>query len=282
MTIELTAHRGHTQGNADFSVHSIDLHARGVHGSPVIMLDDFRVKGRPFQPHPHAGFSAVTYVFEDSPGGLRSGDSLGNDILVGPGGIVWTQAGRGVMHHEVPAHQDRQLHGAQIFVNLSAHNKLLEPQTLWLDGPSVPEWKNDQGDRVRVVVGRFGALVSPLAPAEEFTLLDLEIQGQMDLEIRPEQHAFLYVSSGNASLSPTARQPTLDLLSGQAASVRGSGTLTVHSSTSARLLFLAGPQLYEPIVRSGPFIMNTRKEIADAAERYEAGHMGHLSPLPND
>src|SRR5208337_4600014 len=102
------------QGNSAFSVQSVDLHALGDWASPVAALDHFRVRGRPFPPHPHAGFSAVTYVLEDSKAALRSRDSLGDDVVVGPGGIVWTEAGRGVMHEELPASDD-ELHGLQIF-----------------------------------------------------------------------------------------------------------------------------------------------------------------------
>jgi redox-sensitive bicupin YhaK (pirin superfamily) len=84
--------------------------------------DEFRVTGRPFPPHPHAGFSAVTYVLEDSEGKLRSRDSLGNDLVTGPGGIVWTQAGSGLIHEELPADSNRELHAVQVFVNLSSRN----------------------------------------------------------------------------------------------------------------------------------------------------------------
>lgn len=80
-----------------FSMKNIDLHKLGEHASPLVVLDDFRLRGRPFAPHPHAGFSAVTYVFEDSQAGLRGRTSLGNDLVIGPGGIVWTQAGSGVI-----------------------------------------------------------------------------------------------------------------------------------------------------------------------------------------
>ena len=83
---------------SNFSVKRIELHELGERASPVVVLDDFRVRDRPFPPHPHAGFSAVTHVFEDSQSGLRSRSSLGDDAVVGPGGIVWTQAGSGVIH----------------------------------------------------------------------------------------------------------------------------------------------------------------------------------------
>ena len=98
----VVATRARGEGSA-FSIRSIDLEALGDVGSPVALLDDFRVSGRPFGPHPHAGFSAVTYVFEDSPGSLRSRDSLGDDLVVDPGGLVWTLAGSGVLHEEIPA-----------------------------------------------------------------------------------------------------------------------------------------------------------------------------------
>jgi redox-sensitive bicupin YhaK (pirin superfamily) len=90
------------------------------------------------RPHPQAGFCAVTYVLEDSQGAVRSRDSLGNDVIMGPGGIVWTQAGSGVIHHEFPADNDRELHGIQIFVNLSAKDKLAAPRVLRLAGNEVP------------------------------------------------------------------------------------------------------------------------------------------------
>ena len=102
----------------------IDLVALGVYGSPLAVLDDFRVQELPFSAHPHAGFAAVTYVFEDSASGVRSRTSTGADLVVGAGGIVWTQAGSGVIHEEVPAERGRELHGLQLFVNLSSKNKL--------------------------------------------------------------------------------------------------------------------------------------------------------------
>ncbi len=74
----------------------VDLDTLGVPASPVAVLDDFRVPGLPFSPHPHAGFAAVTYVFEDSPGDLRSRASSGADLTVGPGGSSGRQNRRSV------------------------------------------------------------------------------------------------------------------------------------------------------------------------------------------
>jgi hypothetical protein len=90
-----------------FSANSIGLHDLDERASPAAVLDDFRVRGRPFGPHPHAGFSALTY---------------------GPGGIVWFQAARGAMHREFPAEQGRELHGAQVFVKLGGKDKFIAPR----------------------------------------------------------------------------------------------------------------------------------------------------------
>src|SRR5271165_3647580 len=123
------------------SLQYLDLDALEVAAAPLAVLDDFRVTGMPFSPHPHAGFAAVTYVLEDSPGDLRSRASTGADLVVGPGGIVWTHAGSGVVHEEVPAEPGRELHGVQIFVNLSAKNKLTPARVLHLEPGEVPEWQ---------------------------------------------------------------------------------------------------------------------------------------------
>ena len=104
---------------SSFSAQALDLAPLGDLKSSVLVCDDFRVSGRPFPLHPHAGFVAATYVFPDSAGRLRSRDSLGNDIVVGAGGLVWTHAGSGIVHHETPA-DTGELHGLQLFVNLTS------------------------------------------------------------------------------------------------------------------------------------------------------------------
>ena len=260
-----------------FSLKAIDLSEVADWASPVTVLDDFRVRGQPFSPHPHAGFSAVTYVFEDSEGSLRSRDSLGNDVVVCPGGIVWTEAGSGVIHQEVPA-DDRELHGLQLFVNLSAKNKLVEPRMLRLQGNEVREWWHAGGDRVRVVVGSFEGVSSPLIPAEPFTFLDVTLQREITFNIPAAYNALVYVLEGVVAIGAAGREQKI--IRGHALALHGGGArVRLEAVGSAHAIVLSGPEIREPMVVDGPFIMNEQAQVEAAAARYRAGKMGQLAPL---
>jgi redox-sensitive bicupin YhaK (pirin superfamily) len=269
---------GRVHAHGHFTTNSFHLHTHGEATSPFIVLDEFRVRGRPFPPHPHAGFSAVTYVFEDSGSGLRVRDSLGNDVVVQPGGLVWTQAGQGVMHQEAASDPGHELHGAQIFINLSAQHKLLPAQTLWLDAPAVPQWSSGAGDRVRVLAGSFGQLTSALTPAEETTLLDISLRNGLELPCGPGCSAVLYVVSGEVRVSDSG----IELASGQAAAFQGEGRISVHAlSPDAHVFFMEGSSLRETLVINGPFIMNSQQQISEAVGRFQSGSFGDLAPLPD-
>jgi redox-sensitive bicupin YhaK (pirin superfamily) len=267
------------QGDNDFSIRSIDLQSLGTAASPVVVLDNFRVRGRPFPPHPHAGFSAVTYVFEDSRGDLRSRDSLGNDFVTGPGGVVWTQAGRGVIHEELPARGDRELHGLQLFVNLKSQNKLSSPKVFRLTSKEVPEWQSGAGDRVRVVVGSFEDASSPLVPVEPFILLDVTLQREISFHLQQGYNAIVYVLGGEIVASAENRRQ--HVAGGQALALRGDGLVRFETMLRAHLVILSGAEIPEPVVIEGSFIVNDVAEIELALARYRAGQMGHLLPAPD-
>jgi len=265
------------RGSGAFSVRSFKLEELGPQASPLFVVDDFRVRAHVFGPHPHAGFSAVTYVFEDSVGSLRSRDSLGNDVVVGPGGIVWTQAGRGALHEEMPAQPGRELHGLQFFVNLSAHNKMIEPRVLWLQPSEVPEWRSPAGDRVRVVVGAYEDVSSPLVPAEPFTLLDVELRDQLFFDLPAGCNALVYTIGGTVRMLAGGHDREVRIKHMLALS--GEGRVAFAAREAARFLILSGLDLREPAIGNGPFLMSDRGQLNDAIERYQRGEMGNLEPL---
>jgi redox-sensitive bicupin YhaK (pirin superfamily) len=251
-----------------------------VPASPIAVLDDFRVDGLPFSPHPHAGFAAVTYVLEDSRGGVRSRASLGVDLVVGPGGIVWTQAGSGVVHEEIPAVPGRELHGLQIFVNLSSKNKLTAPRVLHLEPGEVPQWRGGAGDRVAVVVGSLDGISSPLVPAEPFTLLDAHLRHEISLPVPAAHNTVVYALTGTVMVRADGHQQ--DVGGGDALALHGSGgRVTFAAPNPAHFLILSGAQIRDPVVAEGNFIMNEPSQIEAAVARYRTGAMGHLEPLPH-
>ncbi|MEN3812383.1 pirin family protein [Chromobacterium piscinae] len=96
---------------------------------PFLMLDEFRsdnpddyIAG--FPSHPHRGFETITYMLA---GRMRHRDNAGNEGLLGPGGVQWMTAGRGIVHSELPEQEDGLMHGFQLWLNLPAERKLCEP-----------------------------------------------------------------------------------------------------------------------------------------------------------
>jgi len=267
--------RRHSSGGI-FALNTIDLDRLEGLAAPLALLDDFLVSGAPFGPHPHAGFSAITYVLEDSPVGLRSRDSLGNDLIVRPGGIVWLQAGRGAQHQEIPAIPGLPLHGAQIYVNLSARNKLVAPRTFYLQPEDVPVWTNNSGDRVRILVGSFDNVASPLRPEEPYRILDIHLASGIDIPLGKDDNTVVYVLGGEALLHIDGE--TTPLTATTAIALSGTAHLRI-TGTGAQVLALSGPALNEPVYADGPFIMNDEAGIRSAIQRFRSGQMGQLAPV---
>jgi redox-sensitive bicupin YhaK (pirin superfamily) len=260
----------------EFCAYSLGRHNLGADIDPFIQLDHFYMGAPIFAPHPHAGFSAVTYLFEDSAGSVQNRDSLGDRALIHPGDLHWTQAGSGMIHEEVPSTPGTICHGAQIFVNLAAKHKWSPPVALHLDAAQVPEYAIPTGGKVRVVVGAAFGLESPLQPLTPVTLLDVMLppQGKIVHTLPSSHHAFVHVIQGSGEFgAERSRLETLDA----ALLESGSETVTVQATDRGLHYLLGiGEPLNEPIVSQGPFVMNTAEEIQRAISAYQSGQMGRL------
>jgi hypothetical protein len=202
-------------------------------------------------------------------------------VVTGPGGIVWTQTGSSLIHEELPAESDRELHGLQIFVNLSSKNRLAAPQMLRLEAHQVPEWRSEDGDRVRVLVGSFRGISSALIPLEPFHLLDVELQGEISFDLQSAYNAVVYVVDGSVRVLADGRRQALS--GGNAVALYGTGGLvTVEALLPTHVVMLSSAAIDEPLVVHGSFIMNTRSQINAAIARYQSGEMGYLAPFSND
>jgi len=261
---------------ASFAAARLDLAALGEFVNPVVGLDHFRMRGPTFQPHPHAGFSAISYMFEDSVGAMRNRDSVGHDFVAGPGDVIWTQAGSGVVHDEFPAVTGHEVHGIQLFVNLQSAHKTLPPVVFWVRKEDIPVVGDTDGNRIRVVVGEYEGRYSPLVPAEPFLLLDGVWRKADVLRVPGDWNIILYLLTGELDLSVDGKR--VHIAGGQALGLRSddAASIELDPDSPSHMLVLAGPAVREPMVSHGPFIMNSSEQISDAVRRFNAGEMGRL------
>jgi redox-sensitive bicupin YhaK (pirin superfamily) len=244
---------------------------------PVVMLDHFHMSAPTFDPHPHAGISAVTYMFEDSASPHVNYDSLGNLGPIHPGDLHWFVAGRGAVHTEQPEGKNPHVHALQIFVNLPAGKKLIDPHAVHVDSVDIPEI-HAAGVRVRVVTGESQEVRSPAVLPEPFTLLDgfLEADGVFEHSVPAGWNAMIYAVQGRLNLSAGGVAMSQVLQEASALGIGGATTLRLAAAGSAHFVILSGPALNEPLVKHGPFVMNTQEQMNDRLQAYQRGEFGRL------
>ncbi len=245
---------------------------------PFVNLDDFMMSQPTFPPHPHAGFSAVTYLFEDSGGAFINRDSLGDISRIEPGAMHWTQAAHGMMHEEVPEVPGQACHGLQMFVNLKEAHKGAKPAAFHLSAADIPELRPDNGIRIRVLAGTLNGAASPLTELlTPVTFLDVHLAPNAVVELpAPRQHtAFVFVVDGAGRVDQT------EVTAHAAVLLASDGDLVrvVAGPEGMHLLFGEGAPIGEPVVFGGPFLMTRAEDIFAAKQRFTRGEMGRLEPL---
>jgi len=248
---------------------------------PVVMLDHFHMSAPTFAPHPHAGISAVTYLFEDSTGPHINYDSLGNNIPIYPGDIHWFVAGRGAVHNEQPEDDNSHVHALQIFINLPASKKMIAPYAVHADAADIPEYLA-HGIRVRVVTGEYRGLRSPAVLPEPFTLLDVFLSADTIFEysLPAGWNAFVYCVQGAVSLSADTDtySDLLILKETNAVGIGGDATsLRLATENIAHFVILSGPSLNEPLLKHGPFVMNTQEQMNQTITNFKNGIFGQIT-----
>jgi len=242
---------------------------------PFLMLDEFRsdnpgdyIAG--FPPHPHRGFETVTYMLA---GRMRHRDSAGNEGLLGPGGVQWMTAGRGVIHSEMPEQEEGLMHGFQLWINLPAARKMIPAAYQDIPAANIPHLQLENGTQVKVIAGEYASQPGSIQQPDTAPLyLDVQLPpGQsLDVAIPAGHNAFLYLYQGSL-LAPVTQQV---IAAGHMAVLSNAGDgVTLSSEEGARVLVLAGKPLQESIAQYGPFVMNTRAELEQAFEDYQQGRL---------
>jgi hypothetical protein len=241
---------------------------------PFLMLDEFGsddpeswIAG--FPEHPHRGFETVTIMLE---GRVKHADSVGNKGTLEAGDVQWMTAGRGIIHSEMPERAAGRLRGFQLWANLPGKLKMSAPRYQDIPAARIASVESS-GAAVRVIAGEaFGAkgAAGTLIPVR---LLDVAIAADATFEIDvPDSHScFIYVYDG-AVRGPDRAGKTRELAKGELAVLDGSGGVRLTTgSAGAKLLFADGEPIREPVARYGPFVMNTREELAKAFDDYSRG-----------
>ncbi len=237
---------------------------------PFLMLDEFKnddpdayVAG--FPEHPHRGFETVSYMKQ---GKMRHRDSVGNEGVIADGGVQWMTAGRGIIHAEIPEQSEGLLWGYQLWVNLPAEHKMVAPRYQDIQAEGIPE-VHKEGVDVLIMAGHWdgvegashtlwpvGYLDVKLAPGATFT---------HKLSSTANAMAFVYEGQANSG-GRQANDHQLAILSREE-----EGVNITAGDQGCGMLFMWGEPIGEPVAKMGPFVMNTREELFQAAEDFRAG-----------
>lgn len=249
--------------------------------SPFLLLDHVgpavftpTEKRRGVGQHPHRGFETVTIVYE---GELEHHDSTGNGGTIGAGDVQWMTAAAGILHEEYHsqkfAKEGGVLHMAQLWVNLPAKDKLLEPRYQTILNASIPNIKlpNDSGN-LRIIAGSYQSESGPSKTFTPINVWDIKLNAgkKLILDVTEGQTAALVILKGAIKIN------AVDIVSENAFVIfeREASQLQLETDVDSIILFLGGTPLNEPVVAYGPFVMNTQEEIKKAMSDFQQGLFG--------
>ncbi|EEG9608931.1 pirin family protein [Salmonella enterica] len=226
--------------------------------------------------HAHRGFETVTIVYS---GEVEHRDSTGRGGVIGPGDVQWMTAGAGILHEEFHSdaftRQGGELEMVQLWVNLPMKDKMTTPAYQSITQDIIPTVTlPDDAGTMRVIAGRYEEAKGPADTFSPLNVWDMRLLRDRQLTLsQPEGWSTaLVVLKGNITLNGTTsvNEAQLVVLSQQGK------TLHFETSSDASVLLLSGKPLNEPIVGYGPFVMNTKQEIAEAVRDFNSGRFGQI------
>jgi redox-sensitive bicupin YhaK (pirin superfamily) len=246
---------------------------------PFLLLDDFHssnpdeyIKGFPW--HPHRGIETITYVLY---GKVEHGDSMGNKGTISSGDIQWMTAGSGIIHQEMPKGQeDGLMWGFQLWANLPASHKMMDPRYQEIKRQQVPEITLGGGVKVKIICGEIKGQKGPV----QDIVIDPEY---LDITVPPESSfrhfvkrghkAFAYVIEGEGYYDEDPGASPFGKVGAESLVIFDDGDEVVISTKdkAMRALFVSGKPIGETVAWHGPIVMNTREELRIAFEEYEKG-----------
>ncbi|HQQ98061.1 MAG TPA: pirin family protein [Cyclobacteriaceae bacterium] len=227
-------------------------------------------------PHPHRGFSPVTFIFQ---GGVHHRDSRGNDSIVYAGGAQWMNAGMGIIHSERPTDDIHEIGGRQeiiqLWINTPANHKMDQPAYFPLSAEDAPRYTNTDGSVTGTIFS--GSVLGLKGPIPSQAVVNaatfiLKKGGRLELPVPPSHNTLMYLLDGKLTVEGFGLVEGLHLIH---FNNDGDG-IAVGALEDTRVLFLSGEPLDEEVVSYGPFVMNNQTQIMEAMRDYQMGKMGVL------
>ena len=255
----------------------------GKQMSPFLMLDyagpaEFpsTTERKGVGSHPHRGFETVTIVYE---GEVAHKDSTGQGGIIGPGDVQWMTAGSGILHEEFHsegfAKDGGTLNMVQLWVNLPAKLKMTKPGYQAILDKQIPAIHLTNGaGQARIIAGEFDGQQGPAHTFTPMNVIDLKLKkGLTSIPVPEGWNASLVVLKGRveAGKEVVAKDAQMLMFSNQ-----GQG-IEVNVLEDSTALLLSGEPIDEPIVGYGPFVMNTKEEIAQAMQDFNSGSFGRIA-----
>jgi redox-sensitive bicupin YhaK (pirin superfamily) len=216
-----------------------------------------------FPSHPHRGFETVSYLLD---GAIRHKDNAGNEGVLEAGGVQWMTAGSGIVHSEMPEQHHGLLQGFQLWVNLPADSKMTAPAYQEFSAEQIPVEQMNAGGTIKVIAGKtnVGTVGPVINDYVRPTYLDVALPADQTFEQAVEHgdNAFIYVISGSVSL-PGPRKD--DVIETHQLGILDMGErIQLKANKDSRFLLVSATPLNEPVVRGGPFVMNTQAQLEQA------------------
>ncbi|GKS70116.1 hypothetical protein W03_21200 [Nitrosomonas sp. PY1] len=217
-----------------------------------------------FPSHPHRGFSTFTYMID---GLMKHQDSMGNSGVLGPGSAQWMKAASGIIHSEMPEQQNGLLRGFQLWINLPSMSKMDQPEYQEFPEDAFPIVETPNY-RLKVLIGHYARAQSPIEDSlTEVVHFDVQVNPgkQFHHVFSADNNSFAYVFEGTGHIDTQhisthslivfdSEENILDFVAG---------------SEGARMIVASGKPIEEPIMRHGPFVMNTREQIDRAMRDFQ-------------
>ena len=238
---------------------------------PFLIMAEDKMKKGAFDHHPHRGIETVTYMID---GVLKHKDNLGNEGELRKGDVQWMTAGKGILHIE-EAQEDGFAHLLQLWVNLPAEHKMVEPkyqEILHIEAPV----RKENGAEIKVISGSSAGVISNTKNFAAVTMVEINLQANHSVvqDFQADFNGFIYIIEGAGIFGANKVAGKKNDVLWLTPSVDNPSEVELHATEPLLCVVIAGKPLREPVAAKGPFVMNTEEQIKQAFKDFREGRFG--------